>query len=132
MTKTSVVCGAIRTHKCRSTYWLTIYMLCIIQNPPFPPPAFFKGGRVNFNYLPHGGGKILKREWKWAGVFKGDSGGWHLPYSIFSRFIIFTFNDIIFTCRNYFTLCFAKLCYAFEEKLFFTATIILCNKVILR
>ena len=27
---------------------------------------------------------------------------------------------------------FAKLCYAFEEKLFFTATIILCKKVIPR
>ena len=26
---------------------------------------------------------------------------------------------------------FVKLCYAFEEKLYFTATIILCNKVIL-
>ena len=36
-------------------------------------------------------------------------------YLFFSRFIIFTF-------RNYFTL--AKLCYAFEKKLFFSATII--------
>ena len=29
---------------------------------------------------------------------KGGVGGWHFPYLIFSRFIIFTF-------RNYFTLC---------------------------
>ena len=42
----------------------------------------------------------------------------HFSYLIFSRFIIFTF-------RNYFTLCkivlytFAKLCYAFEENYFF-------------
>ena len=39
-------------------------------------------------------------------------GGWHYSYLIFSRFIIFT-------------LPFAKLCYASEEKKIFSATIIL-------
>ena len=53
-------------------------------------------------------------------------GGWHFPYLIFSRFIIFTFRIFL----PWFA--FAKLCYALEEKLCFTATIILCNKVILR
>ena len=47
---------------------------------------------------------------------KGREGGCHFSYLIFSRFIIFTF-------RNY--LPFAKLCYAFEEKLFFSITLIL-------
>ena len=48
-----------------------------------------------------------------------DGGGLHLSDLISSRFIIFSF-------RNYFTL--PKLFYAFEEKLFFSATIILWKK----
>ena len=48
-------------------------------------------------------------------------GGWHFFYLIFSRFIIFTF-------RNYFTLC--KIVLYFEEHFFF-ANIILWKKVIL-
>ena len=40
--------------------------------------------------------------------------GWHFSFLIFSRFIIFAF-------RNYPE----QNCYAFEEKLFFSATIIL-------
>ena len=57
-------------------------------------------------------------------------GGWHFPYLIFSRFIIFTF-------RNYLlTLPFAKLCYLFEEKCFFLPlsghSTVKRNKVILR
>ena len=54
--------------------------------------------------------------------YEGD-----FSYLMFQRFIIFTF-------RNYFTLCkivFAKLCYAFKGKLFFSATVVLCKKVIL-
>ena len=42
---------------------------------------------------------------------KRMGGGWNFSYLVFSRFIIFTF-------RHYFIL--AKLCYAFEEKLFFS------------
>ena len=107
-------------------------------------------GGVNFNYLPlrGGGGGALKifKKWgeggggggggdlkifkKWVEVWcrgqmfsKGERAG-TFPYSIFSRFISFTFR--------HFTLPFANLCYAFEEKLFFSATIILCNKAILR
>ena len=49
---------------------------------------------------------------------KGAGGGdWHFFYLIFSRFIIFIF-------RNDFTLTKIVL-YAFEEKLFFSATTIL-------
>ena len=71
------------------------------------------------------------RGWKYgaeAGLLKkrvgvgGGGGGewdWHFSYLIFSRFIIFAF-------RSYFILCkIAKLCYAFEEELFFSSSIIL-------
>ena len=75
---------------------------------------------------------------KWAGVFKGGGAGTY-PIQFFQGLSFLHLDDIIFTFRNYFTLClmhfalsFAQLCYAFEEKLFFTATIILCKKVILR
>ena len=37
-------------------------------------------------------------------------GGWHFSYLIFLRFVIFPFKI---------TLPIAKLCYAFQEKLFF-------------
>ena len=47
--------------------------------------------------------------------------GWHFSYIVFSSFIIFTF-------KNYFTLC--KIMLSFEEKLFLSATIIFCNKFI--
>ena len=53
-------------------------------------------------------------------VFLKEGGRGHFSYFIFSRFIIFTF-------RNYFTFCNN----AFEEKLFFAATIISGQKVIL-
>ena len=46
---------------------------------------------------------------------------WHFFYLVFLMFIIFTLEI---------TLPFAKLCYAFEEKLFFSATIIFRKKVI--
>ena len=67
------------------------------------------GGEVNFNYLPRGGGgggeseKLRKRGGSMVQgqVLKG--GGWHFSYLIFSMFVIFTF-------RNYFTLCKIMLC----------------------
>ena len=40
-------------------------------------PLFLKGG-VNFDYLPQGGGGILKKGWKYsagAGPLKGGGGG---------------------------------------------------------
>ena len=40
----------------------------------------------------------------------GGGGDWHFSYLIFSRFIIFVLEI---------TLLFAKLCDAFEEKIFF-------------
>ena len=49
-------------------------------------------------------------------------GGLALSYLIYSRFIVLHLEI---------TLPFAKLCYAFEEKLFFSAIIVLWKKVIL-
>ena len=49
----------------------------------------------------------------------GEGWGWHYYYLIFSRFIIFTFflhlESILLS---------AKLCYTFEEKVFFSANIL--------
>ena len=95
---------------------------CHNSDPPPPPPFLFKGGEggyVNFDYLPRRGRtwKIKRGGWMYgagAGLLKRE--GWHFSYLIFSRFII---------------LNFAKLCYAFEQKLFFSTTIILGKKVIL-
>ena len=52
----------------------------------------------------------------------GEGRGW-LQLNLFS----FSSRFINFMFRDYFT--FAKLCYAFEKILFFSATIILCKKV---
>ena len=104
---------------------------------PMPSPLTFSHDTIFVNYvnkfwLPplegggepktflNGGGSMVREH-----VFlKGGGGNWHFSYLIFSRFIIFTF-------RNYFTLCKIVLCYAFEEKLFFSATIILWKKITL-
>ena len=71
-------------------------------------PPLFKGRQLILITSPPLGGeglwKILKRGWKYgagAGLLK--RGGWNFSYLIFSRFIIFTF-------RNYFTLCKIVLC----------------------
>ena len=48
---------------------------------------------------------------------KQGEGSWHFFYLIFSRFIIFSVRD--YSLQN---------CYAFEEKSFFSATIILQKK----
>ena len=96
----------------------------IVRTPLLPPPLF-KGGKVNFDYLPPRG-KIQKRGGTMvqAQVFLLKRGrGWHFSYFIFSRLIIFTF-------RNFFTL-FKILSYIWR-KIIFSATIILWRKVILR
>ena len=70
------------------------------------PPFFLKGREVNFSYLPRKGEneKIQKEGGSMGqGQIFLKEGGWHFPYLIFSRFIIFTF-------RNYFTLCKIVLC----------------------
>ena len=97
----------------------------IIRTPP-PSPPFKRVGKVNFNdLLRRGGGwlwKIENREWKYdAGAGLLNRGGWHFSYLIFSSFIIFT-------GRNYFTLCKIVLC--IWRKFFFSATIILWKKFI--
>ena len=95
-------------------------------------PLFLKeGGDKFWLTLPkqgEGGSQKLKKgdgSMVQGKVFlKGRGGGrWHFSYLIFSKFIIFTLEI---------TLSFAKLCYAFEEKLFFSATLILRKKAILK
>ena len=70
------------------------------------PPPLFKGGEVNFAYLPQKGGSEFK---KGGGgmvqgqVFLKGEEGWHFSYSDISSFIIFKF-------RNYFALGKFMLC----------------------
>ena len=52
-------------------------------------------------------------------------------YICYGIFPIYFFQGLSFLHLEI-TLTFAKLYFAFEEKLFFSVTIILCNKVILR
>ena len=71
-----------------------------------PAPSFLKEGGSKSWLLPVEGGNLknLKRTWKYgaeASLLK--RGSWHFSYLIFSKFIIFTF-------RNYFTLCKIVLC----------------------
>ena len=83
-------------------------------------PPFLKGG-VNFKYLPwRGGGGIWKNK-KWGGnMVLGQvflKGGLALS--------LFTFFEGLSSLHLEINFPFAKLCYAFEEKLFFSVTIIL-------
>ena len=90
------------------------------SDPPPPPhhyhhhnslplaPSFFKRGEVNFDDVPRRGGiwRIKKGVEVWCrggSSYKRGEGGWRFSYLIFWRFIIFTF-------RNYFTLCKIVLC----------------------
>ena len=91
----------------------TLWFCLQCRNPPVvliihssDPPFFLKGREVNFDCLPRkgeyeriqkGGGSMGQGQ-----IFLKE-GGWHFSYLIFSRFIIFTF-------RNYFTLCKIVLC----------------------
>ena len=85
-------------------------------------PHFLKGGGENFDYLPRrGDSKKLKKGWKYgAGASQGGT----------DTFPIYFFQSLSFLHLEI-TLPFAKLCYAFEEKIFFSVTIILWEKVIL-
>ena len=57
----------------------------------------------------------------WKGVVGGE----------LARFIILSFYQGLLSLHLEITLPFAKFCYAFEENLFFSATIILWKKVII-
>ena len=96
---------------------------------PHPRLKLRRGGGVNFDYLSRRGGirKIKKnksRNGAGARFLKGWRGGLALFLFNFFKFLSFLHLGI--------TLPFAELCDAFEEKLFFSATIILRKKVILR
>ena len=71
--------------------------------------------------------KIKEKGWKYgAGAGPLKRGGWHFSFLIFSRFIIFTF-------RNYLTLCYPlQNCVMHLKKKSFSVTIIFWKKVILR
>ena len=85
------------------------------QFVPFPP-SFLKGGEVNFDYLPwRGESEKLKKRWKY-----------HTGTDLLKRrglaLFPFFFQGVSFLHLEV-TLCFAKLCHAFEEN-FFSFTII--------
>ena len=101
-------------------FWKFLHPFFCSPPPPAPPP-FLKWREVNFKYLPWRGNLKNFKNMVQVQVFL-KVGGWHCSYLIFLRFIIFTF-------RNYFTLCKIVLC--IWEKLFFSAIIILLKKVIL-
>ena len=73
--------------------------------------TLFKGAEVNFNYLPWrtggGGGRSEKLTKGGGSMVQGQKflkgGGQQFSYLILPRFIIFTF-------KNYFTLCKTVLC----------------------
>ena len=103
------------------TFMICLWLVPIFNNiyiarnpsPPPPPPP---------DYLLQRRG--LK---KWGGRgCKYDTGT-----SVFKRrrLALFLFSFFTFTFRNYFILC--QMCYVFEEKLLFYATIILWKKLIL-
>ena len=76
--------------------------------PPPPPPFFlFKDGKQVLITSLRVGGKSerLKRRWKYDAGADLFERGWsqHFSYLTFPRFIIFTF-------RNYFSLCEIELC----------------------
>ena len=76
----------------------------IVRSPLLPPPLF-KGGKVNLDW----GNQSKFREGIWKIMYEAGAGllkrgwGWHFSYLICSRFIIFT-------SRNYYTLCKIVLC----------------------
>ena len=85
-----------------------VFLIKIVYNIVRTPSPFLKRGEVNFDYLPWSGEseKLEKRDGSIEHgqvLLKKAWGGWHFSYLIFSRFIIFTF-------RNYFTLCKIVLC----------------------
>ena len=85
------------------------------------PPPFFKG-RVNFNYLLQREGN-LKNFKKWVEVWCRGRFSWKGA----DTFPIWYFQGLLFL-RLQIILFFPKLCYIFEEKLFFSTTIILWKR----
>ena len=81
-------------------------------------PPFLKGGGVNFDYL----------SWGEVGTWKTKKRGWKYGAGadLFSIFKGLSFLHLEIT------LPFAKLCYVFEENLFFSVTIILWKKGLLK
>ena len=90
--------------KCVSIF-IKAFELKGVNIPYFgPPPLFRVRGGVNFDYLSRRrkyGGNMVQGVKVWCrgrSSWKGGADTFPFSYLIFSRFIIFTF-------RNYFTLC---------------------------
>ena len=84
-----------------------------------PTPFFLRGGEVNFKYLSQRGESEKLKKWGVSMVqgqvfLKGGTGTF--PIKFFQGLLLL---------HSKITLPFAKLCYAFEEKLFFSPTIVL-------
>ena len=73
---------------------------------------------MSFNYLSRRGGNKRGGGMVQGQVFLKKKGGWQFCYLIFSKFIIFTF-------RNYFTLCKVVNRDNTFEEIFFSTNIIL-------
>ena len=114
-----------RIFKFRRSSLRLVFLITIVYNivriPP-PPPNFKAAGGVNFDYLPRRRGESEKLEKGSGSMVQGQvllkvcvwaerCGGWHFLSLIFSRFIIFTY-------RNYITLCKIVLC-IWRETIFF-------------
>ena len=124
--------------KSRRSRLRLVFLLKIVYNIVWTSPPCFKAGGSKFWLLPPEGGiwKIRKRGWRYsagAGSLKvcvyvcvcerGERSGT-------DTFRIYFFQGLSFLHIEI-GLPFPKLCYAFEEKLFFSVTIILWKKVIL-
>ena len=86
-----------------------LFLIKIVYNI-VQAPLFLKRGKVDFDYLPRRG-EYEKLEKGGGSMVKGQV-GWNFSYLIFWRFIIFTF-------RNYITLCKIVLC-IWRKTIFFS------------
>ena len=77
----------------------------IVRTHPLPP-FFIKKGGVNFDFEGGGGGGGLKFKKGVEGQVFLKGGGGRLTLFLFNFFKVY----IIFTFRNYFTLCKIVLC----------------------
>ena len=113
--------------KSRRSRLRLVFLLKIVYNLVWTShPLVLKRGEVNFDYLPQREeseklekgdgsmvlGQVVLKVYVYVCVWAGrELGDWHFSYLLFSEFIIFTY-------RNYITLCKTVLC-IWRETIFF-------------